>query len=150
MPKENIGGWLKKHPKLDMLLAFIVLLILVSAFSSNEDDSSTSTISENTKTLDKEKFNQLAMQSLHNNGFCYERMEEVEGFSCGEIAYPFIRIYGAEGYTEEGKILVVTLVTDDLYETIPDLYNTEIIYIFRDINQKTIDRIYMEKDEWSR
>ena len=35
-------------------------------------------------------------------------MEEKEGKECGEAEYPFIRVYNAEDFEEQGKILLVT------------------------------------------
>lgn len=94
--------------------------------------------------IDENLFATVALESLHGNFFCIP--EE----PCGEVDFPFIRLWNSESFTEQGKILLVTQVSRDLYEVIPELYEEEIVYIFRDASNKTIDRIYVQEDKWSK
>jgi len=123
------------------IIGIVLFLIIVISFSSNDNSS----INE-VQSIDYQRFNILSIKSLYDNGFCYQGMDG----GCGETEYPFIRIYNAEDFEEQGKILLITQVSNDLYEEIPELYNKEIVYIFRDKNQKTVDRIYVKENEWSR
>ncbi len=134
--KQN-KDWIKKHPVWTGMIGFVVLLLIVGMFAGGD-------VKENSQSIDKNKFNKLSIKSLYDNGFCYE------GMNCGEADYPFIRIYNAEDFSEQGKMLLITQVTDDLYKEFPGLYDREIVYIFRDKNQKTVDRIYVKEDKWGK
>ncbi len=115
------------------VMGIVVFLFLIGIFIPN-DSPKTNTSKDNEDNFDETQFNQLAIQSLYNNGFCYEGMFEDEGKECGEADYPFIRVYNAEDFTEQGKILLVTQVTDDLYSEFPVIYDREITYVFRNIS----------------
>jgi len=128
----------------------LFFFVLIMVFFSNDNSQNNTSNIETNKEIDKSLFNQLSIQYLYDNGFCYEGMLEEEGKECGEAEYPFIRVYNAEDFEEAGKMLLITKVTDDLYDKIPELYNKEIVYVFRDKGQKSVDRIYVEKNEWSR
>lgn len=128
------------------IIGIIVALFLIGLFIPKEN-----TITQNNeKNFDETKFNQLAIQSLYDNAFCYEGMLEEEGKECGEAEYPFIRIYNADDFTEQGKILLVTKVTEDLYKEFPELYDKQLVYVFRDADQESVDTIYVKEDKWSR
>lgn len=139
----------------------ISIIILSLFFISGCNENIPSTKIENTNEMvgnsqdninlgiNKELFSTIAIEEMYNQGFCYEGME-AEGISCGEAEYPFVRIFYAEDYSETGKILLVTKVTERLYEEIPELYDKTITFVFRDANQQTIDKIYVEKNEWGR
>jgi hypothetical protein len=131
------------------VIGIVVVLFLIGLFIP-KDTSNTNGNQNDENNFDENKFNQLAIQSLHNNGFCYEGMETELGYSCGEADYPFIRVYGTEEFTEQGKILLVTQITEDLYEEFPSLYDKTITYVFRNLNQETIDTIYVKENKWDR
>ena len=130
------------------VIGIVAVLFLIGLFVPNNNTNTTE--NNNKNTFDENQFNQLAIQSLHDNGFCYEGMEDELGYNCGEADYPFIRVYGAEEFTEQGKILLVTQVTEDLYQEFPPLYGKTITYVFRNLNQKTIDTIYVKENKWDR
>ncbi len=135
------------------VIGIFIVLFFIGLFIPNNDAENTLNDADDTlnakESLDKNKFNQLAIKFLYDNGFCYDGMID-EGKECGDGDYPFIRVYNSEDFTEQGKRLLVTQVTDDLYNEFPELYNEEIVYIFRNINQETIDRIYVKENKWDR
>lgn len=126
-----------------LIAVLVLIVILVLAFSGNDSNNQ-----QSGGSIDSDTFNRIAMQSLYDNGFCLDNENGVN--DCGEAEYPFIRVYGAEDFTEQGKLLLVTQVTDDLYEEIPSLYDKEITFVFRDQNQQSVDRIYIKENKWSR
>jgi hypothetical protein len=130
------------------VIGVVVALILIGLFVPN-DNSETNISQNNENNFDENQFNQLAIQSLYDNGFCYDGMSEEEK-ECGEAEYPFIRVYNAEDFTEQGKILLATQVTEDLYVEFPDLYSKTITFVFRDINQESVDTIYVKENKWDR
>ncbi|MCD4759356.1 hypothetical protein K8R33_00525 [archaeon] len=143
---------------ISILLIFGVLLIsgcnepsANTPNPTNNEDNSDNTIEEQEEPfeIDEDLFSNIAIQEMHIQGFCYEGME-ADGLSCGEADYPFIRVFNAEDFTENGKLLLVTKATEKLYEAIPELYDKTITFVFRDANQQTIDRIYVEQNEWAR
>jgi len=135
-----------KKKTLYWVIGIFVVIVLANVFLGDIPEIN---VQEN-NAIDESQFNQLSIQSLYDNGFCYVEME-ADGFDgCGEAEFPFIKIYNGDDFEEPGKILLVTQVTDDLYEKIPDLYNREIVFVFRDRNQQSIDRIYVKENEWSR
>ena len=129
--------------KKSIYLGLVLLLPLILVVSGCSHEGQVDKIS-------KEQFNELAVNALYITGFCYVGMEQEEGKLCGEADYPFIRVYNAEDFTEPGKILLVTSVTKELYEAIPDLYNEQIVFVFRDKNQQSVDRIYVKNNKWER
>jgi len=131
------------------IIGIVLVLVLIGLFIPS-DNSKTSTNQDKENNFDETQFNQLAIQSLYNNGFCYEGMLEEEGKECGEAKYPFIRVYNAEDFIEQSKILLVTQVTEDIYKEFPELYNKTITYVFRDKNQKSVDTIYVKENKWDR
>ena len=60
----------------------------------------------------------------------------------------FINIY--EDYTEEEKIILISKITNALYEEIPFLYDRTLGFTFRDQNQEIVDKIYVKSNKWSR
>jgi len=143
-----------------VVYCFIGLIIILVLFSNNSAENSPSseqtseeennyfenTPDSSTFTINEDQFNKLAIQSLYNHGFCYGGMPG----GCGEADYPFIRVYNAEDFLEQGKLLLVTQISDDLYKEFSGLYNEEIVYVFRNQNQQSVDRIYVKNNKWSR
>lgn len=95
-----------------------------------------------------ELFSTLVTNSLYLQGFCSQNITEVE--QCAEVFFPIITIRNVEAFDNSGKILLVNLVTEDIYKEIPALYKEQIIFVFENENKEITDTIYVKKGKWSR
>ncbi len=132
------------------VIGVAILLTLISMILPNNLSKNQNNNVNTYKNLNETKFNQLAIQALYDHGFCYQGMLDEEGKECGEAEYPFIRVYNAEDFTEHGKILLVTKVTEDLYSKFPSLSDKTLTYVFRNTNQESVDTIYVKENKWNR
>ncbi|MBD3361471.1 hypothetical protein GF358_01635 [Candidatus Woesearchaeota archaeon] len=102
-----------------------------------------------TESVDNVQFKKIAIDSLYDNGFCYTGMESQENKRCGEADYPFVRVFNAEDFTSQGMINLAVQVGEDINYKMPET-KKRIVFVFRDQNQKSVEKIYWENGKWSR
>jgi len=93
----------------------------------------------------KSKFSDVVVKAMYDNVYCFE--EPVS--QCVDVSYPYVRVLNAEDFTETGMISLVVNVGKRIDAELPGVSKGEIMFSFRDSNQKVIKRLYWEEGKWS-
>jgi len=93
----------------------------------------------------KSKFCDVVVKAMYDNFYCFD--EPVS--KCVDVSHPYVRVLNAEDFTETGMISLVVNVGKRIDAELPGVSKGEIMFSFRDRNQKVIKRLYWEEGKWS-